>query len=210
MRTTLPRTQANALFLNGLRERYPFGFYVNAPNNNRIETSLGLRRRAKYITRYVKYLVISDSRIIEYNGSTVKFWYDHPSTKERKIKVMDLWEFIRAVLSHLPEKNFRAVVYYGLYSPNYTQKTIFQIIFTSQGNIADPLTPGWRENTYLNTGRDPIYCPLCGREMVLVSASYRKNGDIIVCYYISVYDRMAIDYPDDERWLSTKNSFFAR
>ena len=210
LRTTLPRTRANALLLQELKDRYPFGFYVNAPNKNRIKTGLNLRRKAKYITRYVKHPVISDSRIIEYNGSSVKFWYDHPSTKERRIKVMDVWEFIGAVLGHLPEKNFRAVVYYGLYSPNYPQKAVFQTIFTSRGDIADPLTLGWRENAYLRTGRDPIRCTLCGCQMDLVSAVYRKNGGPIVCYYLSIYDRMAMNYPDKEMWLMIDFPSFAR
>ena len=118
---------------------------------------------------------------------------------------MPVFEFIRAVLSHLPDKGFRAVTYYGLYSPNYPQKLRLQTVFNTQGRAVDPLRLTWRESTYLNTGRDPICCPLCGREMVLVAAVYWKNGDPIVCYYLPVYDRMAISYPDDEMWLLIKN-----
>lgn len=210
LRTHLPRTQANHRFLMGLKKRYPNGFYVNGPSKSRIKTNRGLRKKAVYITRYVKHPVISDSRIMSYDGSNVELWYQHPSTGEKKTQAMPVMEFIHAVLNHLPEKGFRAVTYYGLYSPNYPQKVQFQAVFTTWGDVADPLSLDWRESAYLKTGRDPIHCPICKRKMVLVSAVYKKNGDFIVCYYLSIYDRMAIHYPDDEVWLRIKLRSFAR
>jgi len=205
LRCHLPRTQANGRFLMGLKERYPDGFYIHSPSESRIKTNRSLRKKAKYITRYVKHPVISDTRIMSYDGQDVKFWYQYPTSGEKRTIVMPVFEFIRAVLSHLPDKGFRAVTYYGLYSPNYPQKLRLQTVFNTQGRAVDPLLLTWRESTYLNTGRDPICCPLCGREMVLVAAVYWKNGDPIVCYYLPVYDRMAISYPDDEMWLLIKN-----
>ncbi len=88
LRTYLPRTQANHRFLMGLRERYPRGFYIYSPSESRIKTNRNLRKKAKYITRYVKHPVISDTRIIEYDGRNVKFWYQQPSTRENITVVM--------------------------------------------------------------------------------------------------------------------------
>jgi len=210
LRTHLPRTQTNQCFLIGLKKRYSNGFYVNSPSECRIKTNQNLRKKAKYITRYVKHPVISDTRIIGYDGHDVKFWYQHPTTKEKRTVVMPVFEFIHAVLKHLPEKHFRAVTYYGLYSPNYPQKEHIQTVFNTQGKAVDPIKLNWRESTYLKTGRNPICCPICGREMVLVAAVYWKNGDPITCYYLSIYDRMAINYPDDEMILSIKINSFAR
>ncbi len=210
LRCHLPRTQANNRFLMGLKERYANGFYVHGPSESRIKTNRSLRKKAKYITRYVKHPVISDTRIMSYDGQDVKFWYQYPTSGEKRTIVLPVFEFIRAVLSHLPEKGFRAVTYYGLYSPNYPQKLRLQTVFDTKGRAVDPLSLTWRESTYLNTGRDPICCPLCGREMILIAAVYWKNGDPIICYYISAVDRSAINYPDDEMWLSIKNRLFAR
>jgi hypothetical protein len=204
LRVHLPRTQTNQRFLIGLKKRYSNGFYVNSPSECRIKTNQSLRKKAKYITRYVKHPVISDTRIIGYDGHDVKFWYQHPTTKEKRTVVMSVFEFIHAVLKHLPEKHFRAVTYYGLYSPNYPQKEHIQTVFNTQGKTVDPLKLNWRESIYLKTGRNPICCPICGREMVLVAAVYWKNGDPIICYYLSIYDRMAINYPDEEMMLSIK------
>jgi len=210
LRSHLPRTQANNRFLMGLKERYPKGFYVHGPSESRIKTNRSLRKKAKYITRYVKHPVISDTRITSYDGHEVKFWYQHPTSGEKRTIVMPVFGFIRAVLHHLPEKGFRAVTYYGLYSPNYPQKLRLQMVFDTKGRVMDPFSLSWRESTYLNTGRDPICCPLCGREMALVAAVYWKNGDPILCYYLSVDDRIAIDYPNDDVLLLFRHSFFAR
>lgn len=201
LRINLPRTKTNHRFLLGLKKRYSNGFYVNSPSECRIKTNQSLRKKAKYITRYVKHPVISDKRIIDYDGYDVKFWYQHPTTKEKRTVVMPVFEFIHAVLKHLPEKHFRAVTYYGLYSPNYPQKEEIQTVFNTVGKIVDPLNLNWKEMTYLKTGKNPICCPVCGREMVLVATVYWKNGDPITCYYLSIYDRMAIKYPDDKMWL---------
>lgn len=201
LRTHLPRTQINHRFLIGLKKRYSNGFYVNSPSECRIKTNQSLRKKAKYITRYVKHPVISDKRITYYDGNDVKFWYQHPTSKEKRTVVMPVFEFIHAVLKHLPEKHFRAVTYYGLYSPNYPQKEEIQTVFNTEGKVVDPLNLNWKEITYLKTGKNPICCPICGRKMILVATIYWKNGDPIVCYYIPIRDRMAIKYPDDELWL---------
>jgi hypothetical protein len=210
LRLHLPRTQINHRFLIGLKKQYSNGFYVNSPKECRIKTNRSLRNKAKYITRYVKHPVISDTRITDYDGQDVKFWYQHPTTKEKRTIIMPVFKFIHAVLRHLPEKHFRAVTYYGLYSPNYPQKEQIQTVFSIEGKTVDPLKLNWREMVYLKTGRNPICCPICGRKMVLVATVYWKNGDPITCYYLSIYDRMAIKYPDDEMWLSIKINSFAR
>ena len=209
LRLYLPRTKNNYRFLMGFKKRYPKGFYIHSPSESRIKSNRSLHKKAKYITRYVKHPVISDTRITDYDGHDVKFWYQHPTSKEKRTVVLPVFEFIHAVLSHLPEKHFRAVTYYGLYSPNYPQKEQIQTVFNIEGKAVDPLNLNWRETTYLKTGKNPICCPICGREMVLVAAVYWKNGDPIICYYLSIYDRMAIKYPDEEIWLSIKINSFA-
>ena len=210
LRRNLPDTQGNARFIEGFRKRYKDGFYVNSPSESRIKTSKSLQKKARYITRYVKHPVISDGRIARYDGKEVEFWYDHPSTGRRMTVVMSVMEFIMAVLRHIPEKHFRAVTYYGLYSPNFPQRVQFQMVFDSEGDSIDPFLLGWKERVYLETGRHPNHCGRCGREMVLVAAVYWKNGDLNSCYHLGVQDRAAIHYPDDEMWLSRGVSRLAR
>jgi hypothetical protein len=199
----LPDTKYNRIFLQGFRDRYHEGFYIYGPAKNRIKSNRSLRKKAKYITRYVKHPVISDSRITRYDGTEVEFWYEKPSTRERHYVVMPVMDFICAVLMHVPEKNFRAVMYYGLYSPNYPQKEEYQAVFSILGDAADPLKLNWREDSYLRTGRDPLRCKRCGGELLLVSVVYRKDRRFVVCYYLTMDDRMPLQYPGDELELIT-------
>lgn len=91
--------------------RYPNGFCVYV-REDRISSRKGL---AKYIGRYVRHPAIANCRIIAYNGEAVKFyWKDH----DNKIhyKIMLVFDFISAIIQHIPEKNQKLVRYYGAYS----------------------------------------------------------------------------------------------
>lgn len=91
--------------------RYPDGFCVYV-REDRISSRKGI---ARYIGRYVRHPAIANCRIIAYNGEAVKFYYkDH----EDKIhyKIMLVYDFISAIIQHIPEKNQKLVRYYGAYS----------------------------------------------------------------------------------------------
>ena len=211
LKKRLPDTTWNRRFVEGILKRNPNGFYVHAPSKERIKTDQGAERKAKYVTRYAKHLPMSDSRLERYDGKEVEFWCQQPSTGKKRWVVMPVLEFMRAMLSHVPEKHFRAVMYYGLYSPNYPQKKIeFQAVFNSEGTLMDPERLSWKERVYLKTGHHPGYCAICGREMVLVASVYWKNGDRLVYYRLNIQDRQAIQYPDAEMWLSRGVSRLAR
>lgn len=91
--------------------RYPNGFCVYV-REDRIYSRKGL---AKYIGRYVRHPAIANTRIVAYNGEAVRFyWKDH----EDKVhyKIMLVYDFISAIIQHVPEKNQKLVRYYGTYS----------------------------------------------------------------------------------------------
>lgn len=110
-------------FIDFLFRKYPKGFaaYVKP---ERIFSSKGL---ARYVGRYVRHPAIANSRIIGYNGEAVKFFYaDHEKKMHRIIMVVD--EFISAIIQHIPEKNFRMIRYYGMYSRRKIRKVNQSII----------------------------------------------------------------------------------
>ena len=91
--------------------KYPNGFCVYV-REDRISSRKGL---AKYIGRYVRHPAIANCRIVAYNGEAVRFyWKDH----DNKIhyKIMLVFDFISAIIQHIPEKNQKLVRYYGAYS----------------------------------------------------------------------------------------------
>lgn len=91
--------------------KYPNGFCVYV-RRDRISSRKGL---AKYIGRYVRHPAIANTRIVAYNGEAVKFyWKDHEDNIH--FKIMLVYDFISAIIQHVPEKNQKLVRYYGAYS----------------------------------------------------------------------------------------------
>ena len=90
---------------------YPNGFCVYV-REDRISSRKGL---ARYIGRYVRHPAIANSRINAYNGEAVRFyWKDHDD--KIHYKIMLVYDFISAIIQHIPEKNQKLVRYYGYYS----------------------------------------------------------------------------------------------
>ena len=74
---------------------------------------------AKYLANYLKGGAIGNSRIKSCKNEQVTFSYKN-SRKNRKKELMtlDVHEFIRRLLLHVPEKRQRLVRYYGIFSSN--------------------------------------------------------------------------------------------
>ena len=106
--------------------KYPNGF-VAYLKPEKIKSS---KRLAQYIGRYVRHSAIANSRIIAYNKEAVKFYYkDHQGKIYYKIMLAE--EFISAIIQHIPDRNFRLIRYYGVYSRRKT-KVIKQSIITQK------------------------------------------------------------------------------
>ena len=205
LRLNLPRTQGNGRFLNSYRDHYPKGFYVYSPKENRIPSKMKAKNKAKYITRYVKHPVISDSRLLDYDGHFVTFWYDHPSTRSRIIVKMDVFEFLGKIFSQIPDKHFKLVLYYGLYSPKYRNKPSYQSIFNESGVIINPEQCSWRQRRLMETGVDPLVCETCGYELVLASVVFRDKHGYRIFYYLNNEHLGAIGYTDEDLWIIERN-----
>lgn len=130
-----------------------------------------------YIGRYVRHPAISDRRIISYDGTYVVFKYEDKN-KEIQRKKVPVLEFIRDVLKHLPDKHFKMVRYYGLYSRRIAAKTykIMKALKLFTEKIIHKFSWRWQKKQY--TGIDPLACPLCGQEMELYSITYPHRGEM--------------------------------
>ena len=112
----------------------------------------------KYIGRYIRHPAIANSRIIDYNGKGVTFYYED-NKGNKTFKTMSVFDFISAIIQHIPERNFRLVRYYGVYSRNnikrYTKIEIQSVI----------------EDKILNKSREKrvVYCPCCCERMELIA-----------------------------------------
>ena len=99
---------------NEIYTKHADGFYVRAkPNSCTPDITL------KYISRYLGRPVIATSRIDKYDGNNVTFHYtrhEDDKTIEECIPAMD---FIKRLIIHIPEKNFKMLRYYGIYAKHH-------------------------------------------------------------------------------------------
>jgi hypothetical protein len=172
---TIAATDGNRKFLESWVSRYPHGFYIYGPSKSRIKPTDGMQKRVKYITRYMKHPVISDSRIVGFDGSTVRFWYDKtlPNGKKKRVFVtMDALEFIHNVLCHIHEKNFRSAIPYGLYSNNNKLKVVSTTV-QMRLNIYDggPVLLSPKADFQERLGR----CPKCHEPLYVVAYVFLDN-----------------------------------
>lgn len=127
----------------------------------------------RYIGRYIRHPAISNRRIIGYDGETVTFTYEE--NRKKLQKTLSKFEFIKAVLQHVTESQFKVVRRFGLYSRRSSVSydtayetlagdTVSEVVSSSRFN--------WRENVTRYTGVDPLSCPKCGNEMDLFQITY--------------------------------------
>ena len=77
---------------------------------------------AKYIGRYVGRPAIAESRILKYDGINVTYKYTRHEDNKTVIERVHAYEFIKKVIIHIPEKNFKMIRYFGIYSRRSKKK----------------------------------------------------------------------------------------
>lgn len=148
------------------------GFNIQA--KRRIEGKT--KQAARYMARYVRHPAIADSRIINYDTENVTFIYEREGTTITV--VMNKFEFIRNVIKHIPDKNFKMVRYFGIHARR-AKKSVREVM-EKLGLLVKYVIKrfSWRKNKKEYTGKDPLKCDDCQQEMYLYKVVYRnKNGD---------------------------------
>jgi hypothetical protein len=127
----------------------------------------------RYIGRYVRHPAISSRRIRGYDGKTVTFTYEEGRKKFQK--TLSKLEFIRAVLQHVTESQFKVVRRFGLYarrgSTGY-QRAYEVLAGETIPEVSTLPRFNWREKVRRYRGEDPLSCPRCGNEMELFQLTY--------------------------------------
>lgn len=133
----------------------------------------------KYIGRYTKKPVIAEARIIKCDNRWVLFKFKDYANNEIAVKKMGLFTFITYLTQHIPEKYFRLVRGYGIFS-NRLRGTLLPkarkyLKKTKPSEKVQHKT--WRERKIQQNGKDPLKCQNCQIEMHL----------IFICYYIPIH-----------------------
>lgn len=146
------------------------GFYVYAkPNLCDTDTVIN------YISRYLGRPVIALKRIDSYDGEHVTFHYNRHEDNAFVKRTLPVLDFIRLLIQHIPEKNFKMTRYYGLYARHReTDKNLHRAIHRSKHQFLKNFTK-WRNDILLSFGYDPLNCPQCRHEMLLVELYYAHH-----------------------------------
>lgn len=144
-----------------------------------------------YVGRYTKRACISEYKIESIKSDEIIFVAnDYKNTKrgekpkQREIRLSYV-EFLDRLLQHVPTKRYRMVRYSGLYNSHYLKKQGEKYKEENYNKLDEKEIEIYRYRVYRElvkseSGRDPLICPTCKKELVfrqLVFSRYRDRID---------------------------------
>ena len=143
------------------------GFYVRAKPNPLAD----INKAIEYVVRYTGRPAMAQSRILNYDGQTVTFWYKRHEDDKKVIESISAFDFIKRLIIHIPETQFKTVRYYGLYAKKHKFSHLLFKMLPQSKRIFHERYSRWRERILLSFGYDPLKCS-CGHTMELVGIFY--------------------------------------
>lgn len=140
-----------------------------------------------YVGRYTKRCCLSEYKIESISNGKIKFWAnDYKNTKrgqkpKQLLITLDCVQFLDRLLQHVPNKRYRMVRYYGLYSSFHLSKIPPQYRGQARQDkslIQKVQTEDWGEyETYrkqqITSGKpDPLFCIKCQQNLVAIRIIY--------------------------------------
>ena len=122
----------------------------------------------KHIGRYLGRPVIATSRIDNYDGDMVTFHYNRHEDDKLITETLPVLEFIEKLIQHIPEKHFKMIRYYGLYSRHRKEDKKLQHAVSKEKHKFLLSLNRWRNCICGSFGYDPIQCPCCKNTMVVL------------------------------------------
>lgn len=151
-------------------------------------------QNVSYIGRYLKRPPISASKLRHYSGgAVVHHYYDHRSQKHGK-QVLSQEEMIERYISHIPDKHFKMIRYYGFLS-NRKRSSLLPKVYAALGTEVKikPAKPGFSAQMKQFTNVDPYQCILCGNRMIFTHAEAGLRPEELLAKRRHQFQR--------ERWL---------
>lgn len=140
------------------------GFYVYAEQKKNKKQST--KDMVEYVVRYSGKPAMAESRIIDYDGTYITFWYQrHEDNKIVKEKI-HVYDFFKRLIIHIPEENFKTVRYYGIYSKKHKFHDKMVMSMKSHTKELRKKLSTWRMMILKDFDTDPLTCPKCGNLML--------------------------------------------
>ena len=154
------------------------GFYVNAP---KMKNKDGKTAVVNYIIRYTGRPVMAESRIINFDEETknIHYYYEDHQTEERIEVEEHIIEFMKKLVQHIPESQFKMIRYCGLYATcDHTHKPAVEKMREKSRKPKRKIS--YRKELIDTFDTDPLLCS-CGTYMEYIDywvpPSRRKDDD---------------------------------
>src|SRR6266702_861455 len=173
-------TRAIKATIDALWRKYPRGLVAYLEEGKVPAGGEGL---AYYLAKYVVSPPISLRRILSYDGQRVRYWYNDHKTKQRQEEEVSALTFIGRMVQHILPKGFHRIRYYGLHATCKAKKVkgVLTALMVALGRLIKGTyrivaQKTYRERVLASTGRDPLRCACCGREMMLWQVWHPRYG----------------------------------
>ena len=190
------KTNKTSIDLKDLRQtikdvfiRCKDGAYFYGKQNKFNYSIKSTKAMANYIARYASHPAISERRILKWDkvNKTITWFYepheDDTKSEEEKIGKQiiteSVFEFIKRLIIHIPDKSFQQIRYYGFYSNKSKNTSTYSTKLFSNKDIEHHILHlEWKFGLLYSFGYNPLLCE-CGHEMVYnCSKSYFPKAGI--------------------------------
>lgn len=149
------------VLVDALYQKHQNGFYVRAlPNKNMNNDGI-----AGYIVRYIGRPVMAQSRITHYDGLNLTYWYQPHGADDIVTETISAFEFIKRLIIHIPDRNFKMLRYFGFYSIRNKKHKAYLLLTkrmtNAHFNTVTAIYKNWRKRILRFFRYDPIKCT-CG------------------------------------------------
>ena len=138
------------------------GFYVYAEKKNN-QSTLNM---IEYAVRYTGKPAMAESRILDYDGEYITFWYQRHEDNKLVKECIHIYDFFKRLIIHIPDENFKTVRYYGIYSKKHKFHDKMIMLVKSQIHKLRNSLNSWRMMIIKDFDIDPLTCPKCGNLML--------------------------------------------
>ena len=168
LRQTLRTKEINRL-VNVCYTRYRNGFVTNVQKG---DVPSRYQSLATYLAKYVVSPPISLRRIDRYDGQRVTSHYRSHKSEHVERETVEVSTFIGRMIQHVFPKGFQRIRYYGVQATKTFEQlkrmmhdALAKVKGIVKGAIKIITAMTYRQRYEQGTGRDPLICPHCQREM---------------------------------------------
>jgi Putative transposase/Transposase zinc-binding domain len=168
LRKTLETEMINQL-VDECFKRYPNGLVTNVQKG---QVPSQYESLARYVAKYVVSPPIAVRRIARYDGERVTYHYRSHRTERVERETVDVDTVIGRMVQHTVPKGFKRIRYYGVQATKtfakvkaVIQAALAQVAGVVQSAVKIIARLTYRQRYEQSTGRAPLICPHCRREM---------------------------------------------